>query len=138
MLASRVSCADWLALRRRCGRGKQAAGPAAIAVAERAERVPDDRLIAGDDRAAEPRLDLLDDAEIGNRGAAEEIHFGIRTCRLDQAVAPELRRRRAIRIAAGERKALRMQYLVAGLVQEFGLVVGGRLSVGRDQDDAAS
>src|SRR3982074_3663264 len=106
MLASRVSCADRLALRRRCGAGNQAAGPAAIAVAERAERVPDDRLIAGDDRATEPRLGLLDDAEIGNRGAAQEIHFGVRTCRLDEAVAPELRRRGAIGVAAGERKAL--------------------------------
>ncbi len=86
-----------------CEQSSRAA--AAVAPSEPRERVPDHGLVAGDDRAAEPAFELLDDAEDGNIGAAQEIDVGVRTRGGERAVAPDLRRRRAIGVAAGKRRS---------------------------------
>ena len=70
--------------------------------ADLAQRVPQHRLIAGDQRAIERLLDRLDHAEPRSVGAAQEIDIGIAAPGLDQALAPELRGRRTERVAAAE------------------------------------
>src|SRR5580700_434026 len=67
-----------------------AAAIAPVVDSEQRQRLPDHRLIASHHRAAELLLDLLDDREHGNVGAAEEINIGIRPRRLERTVAPKL------------------------------------------------
>ena len=94
---------------------EQTAGTIApVRGAEQRESVKDHSLIAGHHRAVELLLDLGDDREHRNVGAAQQISVGFRPRRLERAVAPELRRRGAIFVAAVERKATSVSHLVAG------------------------
>src|ERR1700686_5518064 len=67
-----------------------AAAIAPVGDAEKRQRFPDHRLIAGHHRTAELLLDLLDDREHRNVGATQEISAGIGPRRLERTVAPEL------------------------------------------------
>ncbi len=107
----------------------------AIRPADQPQHVPDHRLIAGDDRAGERRLQFGNDAEYGDIGAADEIRIRVGPCRLRGARAPERRRRRAIGVAAGEREAFGVEHLEATPAQECRLVLGRARVVRREQDD---
>ena len=56
-------------------------------------------------------------------------------CRGNDTVVPELGRRRAIGVAALERKALCREHVVARFTQELGLVLGRDGAIRRDQHD---
>jgi hypothetical protein len=71
--------------------------------AKQAKRVPYHRLVAGNDRATEPCFQLLDDPKNSDIRAADEVRIRIGLCRFEGAVAPELRRGRAIGVAAAKR-----------------------------------
>ena len=108
-----------------------------VAPAEPCQRVPDHHLIAAHHWPVEPRFDLLDHRERRDVGATEKVGVGVGPRRFDGAVAPELRRRRAVFVAALEVEAGCAQHLVAGCVQELGLLFGHVRAVGRQQHDAA-
>src|SRR2546427_12452270 len=92
-----------------------------VAPAEPAQRVPQHRLVAGDDRAVETPLQLLDDPEGGDVSTTDEIGVGLRASGLDGTVSPELRRLCAKCIAAAEIVADCIQHVVAGTAQKSDL-----------------
>src|SRR4030088_3060632 len=72
---------------------EQSAGAtAAIGPAEPTEAVPHDRLVAGDDRTIELKLQLLDHAEYGDICATPQIVPGIRPRHSRDRVSPIGRR----------------------------------------------
>ena len=90
---------------------------------DQAQCFPDHGLIAGHNRKFQPRFQIVDHAENRDIRAADQIGIGIGTCRGEDAVVPELRRCRAIGIAAVEREPLCRKHIVAGLPQKIGSVV---------------
>src|ERR1700716_894178 len=98
---------------------------AQIAASEAHQRVPQYGLIAGDDRTVEPPFELRDDPECRDVRATDEVGVDLAARGLDDALAPELGRRRAIGVAAAQRMADGVHHLIAGCLQECGFLGGG-------------